>query len=133
MNLLESESYDSIMDGKQIRKRPKIGNITDYESLLSSAAEKNLQYEKNPSKDTNIVPDTTDGIEMRKEDLFSKGDYSQRQDFHQISSEFVIHIGQSKRIWAELYKVLDCSDVILQIVDARNGEYNCILPSRCHY
>ncbi|CAN0299879.1 unnamed protein product, partial [Scytosiphon promiscuus] len=28
--------------------------------------------------------------------------------------------GQSKRIWAELYKVLDCSDVVVQVLDARN-------------
>ena len=28
--------------------------------------------------------------------------------------------GQSKRIWAELYKVLDCSDIVLHMVDARN-------------
>ncbi|KAJ8598072.1 hypothetical protein CTAYLR_005560 [Chrysophaeum taylorii] len=28
--------------------------------------------------------------------------------------------GQSKRIWGELYKVLDCSDVVLHVVDARD-------------
>ncbi|CAN0574527.1 unnamed protein product, partial [Ectocarpus sp. 12 AP-2014] len=28
--------------------------------------------------------------------------------------------GQSRRIWAELYKVLDCSDVVIQVLDARN-------------
>jgi nuclear GTP-binding protein len=28
--------------------------------------------------------------------------------------------GQSKRIWAELYKVLDCSDIVIHVVDARD-------------
>jgi nuclear GTP-binding protein len=28
--------------------------------------------------------------------------------------------GQSRRIWAELYKVVDCSDVVLEILDARD-------------
>jgi nuclear GTP-binding protein len=28
--------------------------------------------------------------------------------------------GQSKRIWEELYKVIDSSDVLLYILDARN-------------
>jgi len=28
--------------------------------------------------------------------------------------------GQSRRIWEELYKVIDASDVILQIIDARD-------------
>lgn len=30
--------------------------------------------------------------------------------------------GQSKRIWAELYKVLDSSDVVVHILDARNPQ-----------
>jgi nuclear GTP-binding protein len=28
--------------------------------------------------------------------------------------------GQSKRIWAEFFKVVDCSDVVLHVIDARN-------------
>jgi len=28
--------------------------------------------------------------------------------------------GQSKRIWEELYKVIDSSDVLLYVLDARN-------------
>jgi nuclear GTP-binding protein len=28
--------------------------------------------------------------------------------------------GQSKRIWGELYKVLDSSDVVIQVLDARD-------------
>jgi nuclear GTP-binding protein len=28
--------------------------------------------------------------------------------------------GQSRRIWEELYKVLDASDVLVQILDARD-------------
>ena len=50
-----------------------MGNLTDYEALMNTATEKNLQYEKNPTKDSNIEPDLTDGMEMRKDDLFSKG------------------------------------------------------------
>jgi nuclear GTP-binding protein len=30
--------------------------------------------------------------------------------------------GQSKRIWGELYKVIDSSDVVIQVLDARNPE-----------
>lgn len=30
--------------------------------------------------------------------------------------------GQSKRIWEELYKVIDSSDVLVQILDARDPE-----------
>lgn len=30
--------------------------------------------------------------------------------------------GQSKRIWNELYKVIDSSDVVIQVLDARNPD-----------
>ena len=36
--------------------------------------------------------------------------------------------GQSKRIWAELYKVLDSSDVVVQVLDARDP-----LGTRCGF
>ena len=35
--------------------------------------------------------------------------------------EAVLGKGQSKRIWAELYKVVDSSDVIVQVSLARNS------------
>jgi nuclear GTP-binding protein len=30
--------------------------------------------------------------------------------------------GQSKRIWEELHKVIDCSDVVVQVLDARDPQ-----------
>ena len=34
--------------------------------------------------------------------------------------EYIFAAGKSKRIWNELYKVIDSSDVILQVLDARD-------------
>ncbi|KAL3768754.1 hypothetical protein ACHAWU_006855 [Discostella pseudostelligera] len=54
-------------------------------------------------KDTNLTKTEGEGVDWvhsKKDDLFLKG--------------------QSKRIWGEFYKVVDCSDVILHIIDARN-------------
>jgi nuclear GTP-binding protein len=50
-------------------------------------------------KDTNLELDQ-DWRPERKHDMFLKG--------------------QSKRIWGEFYKVVDCSDVVLHVIDARN-------------
>ncbi|KAK4796186.1 hypothetical protein SAY86_028512 [Trapa natans] len=36
--------------------------------------------------------------------------------------------GQSKRIWGELYKVIDSSDVVVQVLDARDPQ-----GTRCHH
>lgn len=34
--------------------------------------------------------------------------------------DWIFGAGQSKRIWSELYKVIDSSDVIVQVLDARD-------------
>jgi len=34
--------------------------------------------------------------------------------------EKIMSAGQSKRIWGELYKVIDSSDVVIQVLDARD-------------
>ncbi|KAL3817696.1 hypothetical protein ACHAXA_002845 [Cyclostephanos tholiformis] len=54
-------------------------------------------------KDTNLTKTEGEGVDWvhaKRDDLFNKG--------------------QSKRIWGEFYKVVDCSDVILHVIDARN-------------
>lgn len=101
MNLLETESFKSTFGGKATRKKPKIDDtVSDYDKLLQSASIRAASYDENPTKDSNIEVEVQRGGDEIKKDLFSKG--------------------QSKRIWGELYKVLDCSDVVLQVVDARN-------------
>ncbi|RLN46661.1 hypothetical protein BBJ29_008043 [Phytophthora kernoviae] len=91
MKLLETESYEEVFNGKRSRKRAKLG-ASDYTSLLSKAQENAEKYEaKGP--DRNIVVE---------------------QDFKVEVSHDVFNKGQSKRIWGELYKVLDCSDVVIQ-------------------
>jgi nuclear GTP-binding protein len=99
MNILETECFDSVFGSKKTRKRPNLGSSLDYNDLAKSAVSRAASYDVDPSKDSNVYCEDTDG-DMRKDDLFSKG--------------------QSKRIWAELYKVLDCSDVVLEVIDARN-------------
>jgi len=54
-------------------------------------------------RDSNIHRSEGEGVDWRhekKDDLFLKG--------------------QSKRIWGEFFKVVDCSDVVLHVIDARN-------------
>ncbi|KAF1791143.1 P-loop containing nucleoside triphosphate hydrolase [Phytophthora cactorum] len=97
MKLLETESYDEVFNGKRSRKRAKVA-ATDYASLVSRAQDNAEKYEAKGS-DRNIVVE---------------------QEFKEEVSHDVFNKGQSKRIWGELYKVLDCSDVVIQVLDARN-------------
>ena len=86
-------------------------DASGYGALLAAAQESSKAYEDINQRegivpwgrDSNIDMDSGEGVDWRKEkkdDLFLKG--------------------QSKRIWGEFFKVVDCSDVILHIIDARN-------------
>jgi len=97
----------NIEDDAQVVDRPSNG----YEALLKTAQESSNEYTTvneregmvSAGKDSDIVRTGGEGIDWRpiaKTDLFLKG--------------------QSKRIWGELFKVIDCSDVVLHIIDARN-------------
>lgn len=98
MNLLSIESYDQVFGKKATRKRPKIAE-TDLSSLISRVEQLNESYDKD--KDADAWRDkTNDEKDLVRHKVFEKG--------------------QSKRIWGELYKVIDASDVLVQVLDVRD-------------
>ena len=46
-------------------------------------------------------------------------DFDGTQEHHRNP---LLNAGQSKRIWGELYRVLDSSDVVIQVLDARDPQ-----------
>ena len=95
-HILEVEPFESVFGPKGTRKRPNVGAI-DMASLVENVLEAEDKY--SVDEDTNI-----------KKDL----------DYKVIAKEGIFKKGQSRRIWGELYKVIDSSDVILQVLDARD-------------
>eukprot|EP00617_Octactis_speculum_P018364 CAMPEP_0185772476 /NCGR_PEP_ID=MMETSP1174-20130828/69246_1 /TAXON_ID=35687 /ORGANISM="Dictyocha speculum, Strain CCMP1381" /LENGTH=558 /DNA_ID=CAMNT_0028458777 /DNA_START=13 /DNA_END=1689 /DNA_ORIENTATION=+ len=95
--LLEVESFDDTFNGRRARKRPKL-DASNLDALMAKAGTQAERYEGIDDRNKSMPAESL--REGRRADLFMKG--------------------QSKRIWAELYKVLDCSDVVLHILDARN-------------
>ncbi len=67
--------------------------------MVSTAVEKEDQYEE------------------EKDVALHKFDMMQPKD---LTREKIFEKGLSKRIWEELYKVIDSSDVLLYVLDARN-------------
>lgn len=94
--LLDIEKYEDTFGPKARRKRPKLQNFS-LEKIVKAAESQQEEYCM--EKDKNIVDEYGEKLELR--------------DRH-------IEKGQSKRIWEELYKVLDSSDVVCQVLDARN-------------
>lgn len=99
--LLSAESFVDTFGPKRKRKKPKLTEGLD--SLEEFCGRLDGCYESYSSeKDPNLTANQDDhGVhEIRKDAMFEKG--------------------QSKRIWAELYKVIDSSDVLIQVLDARD-------------
>jgi nuclear GTP-binding protein len=105
VKMLDVESFEETFSKKRKQKRPKIGGASDLSDLLKKVDEKMEHYDE--KKDTNVTA-TIEYSEAARENIFTKG--------------------QSKRIWAELHKVIDSSDVLVQVLDVRDP-----MGTRCPY
>jgi nuclear GTP-binding protein len=86
---------------KKQRKRVKLvqEGSGDYSEMIAKAEEKVDTY--NPDKDGSFLK-------------------SQESWYKSSLYDPIMERGQSKRVWGELYKVVDSSDVLIQVLDARD-------------
>eukprot|EP00262_Sarcandra_glabra_P013480 TRINITY_DN3742_c1_g1_i1.p1 TRINITY_DN3742_c1_g1~~TRINITY_DN3742_c1_g1_i1.p1 ORF type:complete len:530 (-),score=100.74 TRINITY_DN3742_c1_g1_i1:140-1729(-) len=107
-HLLDTEPFEDAFGPKKKRKRPKL-LACDYESLLKKADGSQDVFEQKSASKLSIEGSEEDGFrDLVRHTMFEKG--------------------QSKRIWGELYKVVDSSDVVVQVLDARDPE-----GTRCYH
>lgn len=99
LDITETESYASTFGPKAQRRKPRVA-VNSLEDLASDIAQTNKEYD--------------DRVE------------EQQEEFAATQREAIFSKGQSKRIWNELYKVIDSSDVLLHVLDARDP-----LGTRC--
>lgn len=97
VHLLETEGFNTTFGPKKQRKRPNL-KVRDLDDMSKLAEEQSEAYSQ--EKDVDLV----------KEDTGVKD----------IVRDWVFGAGQSKRIWNELHKVIDSSDILLQVLDARD-------------
>lgn len=104
MHLLDADPFDQTFGPKAQRKRPKL-KVSDMSELATKVTDQLDGYVSDKDKD---LPQDITGIRKELQNpIFAKG--------------------QSKRIWNELYKVMDSSDVILHVLDARDP-----MGTRCY-
>ncbi|CAH1254034.1 GNL2 [Branchiostoma lanceolatum] len=97
VHLLDTESFETTFGKKAQRKKPSL-KVADYQGLMSVVQESTDKYDEEKDKD----------LEMEDE------------GFRDEAREPIFSKGTSRRIWGELYKVIDSSDVVIQVLDARN-------------
>ncbi|XP_054738442.1 nucleolar GTP-binding protein 2 [Anastrepha obliqua] len=97
VHLLDTESFDSTFGPKKQRKRVNL-KVRDLEDLSRSAEVQAESYDE--TKDVDLVREDTGEKDAQRDWIFAAG--------------------QSRRIWNELHKVIDSSDVLLQVLDARD-------------
>ncbi|KHJ49093.1 hypothetical protein D918_00211 [Trichuris suis] len=97
-HVLDTEAFHLTFGPKAQRKKPKI--VTDdLQEMINDVASKNERYDED-------------------EDAYRKRGAAHAERYEPQDPLF--RKGQSKRIWNELYKVLDSSDVVLEVLDARD-------------
>ncbi|XP_025899169.1 nucleolar GTP-binding protein 2 [Nothoprocta perdicaria] len=97
VHILDTETFETTFGPKSQRKKPTL-SASDVQSLLENAEASTETYDQD--KDRDLVIEDTGVRDEAQEEIFKKG--------------------QSKRIWGELYKVIDSSDVVVQVLDARD-------------
>ncbi|CAK9308919.1 unnamed protein product [Citrullus colocynthis] len=108
VHLLDTEPFQDAFGPKGKRKRPKL-LAADYESLLKKADKSHDDFEEKYAENATVEGSEEDGFrDLVRHTMFEKG--------------------QSKRIWGELYKVIDSSDVVVQVLDARDPQ-----GTRCYH
>ncbi|CAG9561326.1 unnamed protein product [Danaus chrysippus] len=105
VHLLDTEGFDKTFGPKKQRKRVNL-KFNDLQTLSKAVEENTEKYDE--TKDVDRVRDD-DGV-------------------REGQREWIFGAGMSRRIWNELYKVIDSSDVLLQVLDARDP-----MGTRCPY
>ncbi|XP_017331648.1 nucleolar GTP-binding protein 2 [Ictalurus punctatus] len=97
VHILDTETFETTFGPKAQRKRPNL-KVGELKELAEQAEASTQGY--SAENDCNLVTEDSGVRDEVREEIFKKG--------------------QSKRIWGELYKVIDSSDVVIQVLDARD-------------
>ncbi|XP_053488923.1 nucleolar GTP-binding protein 2 [Ictalurus furcatus] len=97
VHILDTETFETTFGPKAQRKRPNL-KVGELKELAEQAEASTQGY--SAENDRNLVTEDSGVRDEVREEIFKKG--------------------QSKRIWGELYKVIDSSDVVIQVLDARD-------------
>lgn len=112
---IETRPYTETFGPKSQRKRVKIG-VSSLEDLAGQSEKMHGDYLEKREQ-----ADLLSG-RLGEQEQQDKDDATGPTGALTSAVEPIFSKGQSKRIWNELYKVIDSSDVVIHVLDARDPE-----------
>ncbi|KAK4056607.1 GTPase required for pre-60S ribosomal subunit nuclear export and maturation [Microbotryomycetes sp. JL221] len=116
-DLVTTEPFSDTFGSKAQRKRPRLdaGSFSELAGQIKVSNEAKVAKQKIAAEDAAIeaswdVDDSVAPAEGTEVD----------EEARNRPMDYILSAGTSRRIWAELYKVIDSSDVILHVLDARD-------------
>ncbi|KAK6105179.1 Nucleolar GTP-binding domain family protein [Brugia pahangi] len=97
VHVLDTESFEYTFGKKALRKKPKV-KVESLETLCGEVVQRTEQYDE--ATDSSLIKNAIPEAVENSNPLFKAG--------------------QSNRVWGELYKVIDSSDVVVEVVDGRD-------------
>ena len=98
VNVVETEPFAQTFGPNSQRKRPRL-QFENIDEMAGAALELSIK---------------------RQEEEEDAREDAEEWDYAKLAREHIYTKGQSRRIWNELYKVIDSSDVIVHVLDARD-------------
>ncbi|KAI9784920.1 MAG: GTPase required for pre-60S ribosomal subunit nuclear export and maturation [Peltula sp. TS41687] len=114
---VEAAPFGATFGPKAQRKRVKLG-VSSLEDLAGETEKANDSYQETQEQQTLLTGNGQEEVQVEN-DLPA-------DEMISTTREPIFSKGQSKRIFNELYKVLDSSDVVIHVLDARDP-----LGTRC--
>lgn len=101
VHMLDTEPFTQTFGKKATRKKPKV-LANDLAAMVAEAESRGDAYKEESDKDRVV----------------------ERPDDAPAIRDWIFGAGQSKRIWNELYKVIDSSDVVIQVI-LTHPQFSC--------
>ncbi len=114
---IETEKFEDTFGPKAQRKRPRLA-VSSVSDLAGRSQQDYDQYKEKRLESSRLAGEAVED-ERNEREKADEGELS-------FAREPIFSKGQSKRIWNELYKVIDSSDVVIHVLDARDP-----LGTRC--
>ncbi|RKF63438.1 Nucleolar GTP-binding protein 2 [Erysiphe neolycopersici] len=111
---IETSPFGEVFGPKSQRKRVKM-SVSSLQDLVDNSFKSHDTYLDRLEQSRILQGHPDPEAEMTGEDIADDGCVKSAQ-------ESIFNKGKSKRIWNELYKVIDSSDVVIHVLDARDPD-----------